>query len=128
MSNPDQLKSLATISSLAISMQKQTLSDIQLDLLEVAEHLMTNIAVQSTLHGREGMQPAEPPAPLEFQVGEPVEVQVPADRVHHEHWQRTTIIDKKVTEEEGETVTRYQTAFTKRDFWISAKRLRKVAK
>lgn len=128
MSNPDQLRNLATISSLATSMQKQTLSDIQLDLLEVVAHLITNIAVQSTLHGQLGMKPAEAPAPLEFQIGEPVEVQVPPDRVHHEHWQRTTIIDKKTTEEDGEIVTRYQTAFTKREFWIGVARLRKIAK
>lgn len=126
MSNPDQLRSLATISSLAISLQKQNLSDIQMDLLQVAEHLMTNIAVQSTLHGQKGMQPAEPPAPPEFQVGEPVEVHIPADRVTHEHWQRTTIINKQTTEEDGAQVTRYQTAVTKRDFWLGVNRLRKV--
>ena len=128
MTNPDQVKALATIGSLAQSLEKQTLSDIQMDLLEVAAHLMTNIAVQSTLHGRQALEPAgEPEAPV-FEPGEPCEVQVPADRITHEHWQRTTIIDKQVTIEEGVEVTRYKTAFTRRDMWIGTRRLRKIAK
>lgn len=119
MSNPDQLKALATIGSLASTLEKQALSDIQMDLLEVAVHLMTNIAVQSTLHGRQALLPPEPPAPLEFQVGEPVEV------MHgDEQWQRTTVINKQFISEEERYY--YQTAFTKRDKWIDGTALRKV--
>lgn len=120
--NPDQLRSLATISSLAISLQKQNLSDIQMDLLEVAVHLMTNIAVQSTLRGREGLSPAEPAAPLDFVLGEPVDVEIKETRVSHAYWQRTTIVDK-LTDEKGVSV--YRTARTK-DAWMEDSRLRKV--
>ncbi|QOC57989.1 hypothetical protein phiK7B1_134 [Pseudomonas phage phiK7B1] len=120
MSNPDQVKVLATIGSLAQSLEKQVLTDIQMDLLEVAAHLMTNIAVQSTLFGREGMEPAKPAEPVEFQVGEPVEVMVGS-----EQWQLTTVINKQYTQEDGYF---YQTAFTKRDKWIAAEALRKVKK
>jgi hypothetical protein len=126
MSNPDQDKALATISSLAHSLDGQVLSDIQIDLLMVAEHLMTNIAVQSTLHGRLALDPSEP-KPLEFQIGEPVMIETPPSIDCQPYWQRTTIIDKV----EGPALEggfEYKTAFTGRDMWIGVRRLKKAEK
>lgn len=125
MSNPDQVKHLATISGLAAGLQKQSLSDIQMDLLEVAVHLMTNIAVQSTLHGKTAMTPAEPAAPVVFEPGEPAIQTIPADRLQHEHKQRTTIINKRVSDDSDGGYL-YQTSHTGRGVWISAAMLSKV--
>lgn len=125
MNDPEQAKKLATICSLSQGMEKQALSDIQLDLLEVVVHLMTNIAVQSTLHGRLSLEPHEEPAPEVFELGEPVLIQVPADRLQPEHWQRTTIINK--AEAPGlEGGIEYQTAFTGRELWVGTRRLKKT--
>lgn len=123
MSNPEQIQMLATIGSLTQTLEKQVMSDIQLDLLQVVQHLMTNIAVQSTMHGRMALEPGEPAAPLEFQVGEPVDVMVPVDG--QEHWQRTTVINKQYLQDNGYA---YQTAYTKRDTWIDPAAMRKVQK
>lgn len=118
MSNPEQERILSTIAALASSLRPHTLTDIQIDLLQVAERLLTNVALQRLPQDRQIQQ--EPPALVEFEIGEPCEVRLP-EIVTHEHWQRTTIIDK------ADEMT-YQTAATKRGKWIDHSLLRKVSK
>ena len=116
MSSPEQEKALATISSLSASLRNQKLSDVQIDLLMVAEHLMTNIAVQTVIQCETRL--------VEFNLGEPVMQTIPADRTQHEHQQRTTVVDKEAVNDLGDF--RYKTAHSGRDTWITATMLSKV--
>lgn len=119
MSTPEQEQALATISSLATSLRTQALSDVQIDLLEVAAHLMTNIAVQTTLNCPNTRL-------VEYQLGEAVMQTIPADRLQHEHQQRTTVVDKEAVNDLGDF--RYKTAHSGRGTWVTATMLNKVEK
>lgn len=116
MSTPEQEQALATISSLATALRTQTLSDVQIDLLEVAAHLMTNIAVQTTLN-------CATTRLVEYQLGEPVWF---LNRLGQE--QRTTITNKCSIDSLEGPVTHYQTAFTGPSEWHIEQSLRKVEK
>lgn len=87
MSNPEQEQALATIAALAQSLSGTELTDIQLDLLDMAQRMMTNIAVQRQMAAN---LKAVDPAPVEFDIGEPVNVDSPL----FGQPQRATIIGK----------------------------------
>lgn len=126
MNTPEQAKSLATISCLAVSLEKKKLTNIQLDLLEIVCHLMTNISIQSMGLGDSSV--ALPPP--EFYLGGSAEIRCNIGVEGSYTWQRTTIIDKRLLTAEGVTpeVYEYQTSWSKRGKWIGAEDLRKVAK
>lgn len=130
MSTPEQEKALSTIGALAASLRNQKLSDVQIDLLEVAAHLMTNIAVQTTLNCATTRL-----VELEYTPGEPVDVDLAAIELDGQSltgWQRTTVINRQQTNENEvmqnleEPQYRYQTAATGRGIWVAAAVLRKV--
>jgi hypothetical protein len=123
MSNPEQEQLLSTIAALSQSMRGKNLSDIQLDLLQVAEHLMSNIAVQSAITSPGLVEIVVP----EFEIGEPCQVRTVEGGPEHwqnSAWQRSTIIDKVSLNGEHE----YQTAVTGRGLWVGTEALQKVDK
>lgn len=121
MSTPEQEQALSTISALAASLRTQKLSDVQIDLLEVAAHLMSNIAVQTTLNCASTRL-----VEAEYQLGEAVMQTIPADRMMREHRQRTTVIDKQPVNDLGDF--RYKTAHSGRGIWVTATMLSKLEK
>lgn len=127
MSTPEQEQALATISSLATSLRTQALSDVQIDLLEVAAHLMTNIAVQSTINCASTRL-----IELEYQIGEPVQIDLAAlgFTAAEGAWQRTTVTGKQnVSIDEAHPEYQYQTAFSGTDRWLyPVECMRKVEK
>lgn len=120
MSSPEQEQALTTISALAESMRSHTLSDVQNDLLEIAERLMTNIAVQSAMKASIPVPVA--PEVVEFEIGETVNIETPPTPERASYWQRTTVIDKV----RGGLGYEYQTAFSGRGMWVNPLRLQKV--
>lgn len=133
MSDTDQEKSLATISGLAEAIRRHDLSSIQLDQLQIAEHLLTNIAVQLTVAASEranaeAMATPEPVMPKvdTYVGGEPVNVLILASRVEHEHWEKATITGVEMRPcVPGGLV--YKTNKTGKH-WLTAGRLSKVRK
>lgn len=129
MSNPEQEKSLAVISGIAHNLSKADLSAVQLDQLQIAEHLLTNISVQLQIEAslRAANQPVTPKVEVPvFQVSEPCQVLIYADRVQHEHWERATITGAEArTGVEGGWV--YKTSKTG-SAWVTPGRLNKVRK
>lgn len=128
MSNPEQEKILATIAALTHSLLKHELSPVQLDQLQITEHLLTNISVQLQMEAsnRAAAASAEPAqtGPI-FQPSEPCKVMIPADRVQHEHWELATIIgvDYRPGVAGGFV---YQTSKTGKT-WLTSYRLKKVS-
>jgi len=113
MINPEQEQFLSTISALAHSLRGQTLTDLQLDQLQIVERLLTNLAVQKATE-----KPEAKPEPVEYQIGEQVMLEMPTGM------QLTTVIDKVA----ADTGYEYKTAATGRTLWIGTRRLQKVSK
>lgn len=117
MSNPEQEQALSTIAALAHAMAGTKLTDIQLDLLLMAANLMTNIAVQSQIAATAQVTEQVP----EFEIGEPVNVHIPATSVSHGYAQRATVTGKI----ELKTGFEYKTSATGID-WVTTDRMHKV--
>ena len=132
MSNPEQEQTIATISALAHALRSKKLSNIQLDQLQIAEHLLTNISVQTQLEtppvAEAGIWGDTEPKKYvpRFEPSEPVRVHIPADMVQHAHWERATItgIQPRDTVEGGCV---YQTSKTGKQ-WVTPNRLEKLSK
>lgn len=131
MSNPEQEQTIATITALAHGLRSKRLSNIQLDQLQIAEHLLTNISVQTqikaTVETEAGIwgDPDKEPI-LKFEPGEPCQVHLAASRTQHAHWEKATITGA----EARETVAGgwvYQTSKTGKH-WLTPSRLGKVNK
>lgn len=124
MISPEQDKSLSTIAALAASLSKQNLTSIQLDLVQAAERVLVNVALQQTEFGRLANKPEEPkPQAPVFQEGEPCRVYILANRVQHAHWQKATVTGKEARHTvEGGFV--YQTSATGKQ-WVTINRLEK---
>lgn len=128
MSNPEQEQTIATISALAHALRSKKLSNIQLDQLQIAEHLLTNISVQTQMEA--SLEAAGKPVlkvdPVVFQPGEPAKVYMLGTRTQHAHWERATItgLEPRETVEGGWV---YQTSKTGKT-WLTLNRLEKIAK
>ena len=131
MSNPEQEQTIATISALAHALRSKKLSNIQLDQLQIAEHLLTNISVQTQLEtpvAEAGIWGDTEPKKhvLRFELSEPVRVHIMASMVQHAHWERATITGTEPRETvEGGWV--YQTSKTGKQ-WVTPNRLEKLSK
>lgn len=94
------------------------LTDIQLDQLDIANHVLANLAVQLGI----GQKPA---APVRYEPGQPVEVSIEVNG--EQRWQKTTIVDRICWDNTdlSDIIYRYKTAVTGRDGdWIVDTRIR----
>ena len=120
MSRLEQERALTVITEIATALRFQHMTNVQLDLLQVAEHLMVNIAVQVQV-AAVLVQPE-----IDFSIGEPVDVTMPnlsGDEISKDYKQRATIIEK--VEQSG--IAEYRTTATGEE-WLKTDRLDKVKK
>lgn len=101
-------------------------NDVQMDLLEVAAHLLTNILFQvSKGCSKVGVEETKPVV-QPMNPGDKCEVNFSrADGPHSDYWQRATVIDRRTSEFEGEKTYEYKTTATNRDTWIGMANVRK---
>ncbi|UKL15036.1 hypothetical protein hairong_132 [Pseudomonas phage hairong] len=111
------------IESLAGSLRNKPIDNVQLDLLEVAVHLMANIVFQvSKSCAKSGVEPVETP----LNPGDKCEINFSQrDGLHSDYWQLTTIIDRRTSRCEDEVTYEYKTAVTGSDNWIVQARIRR---
>lgn len=113
----DQIESLVT------SLRDKPLDNVQLDLLEVASHLLANITFQVAKScAKPGVEPVEP-VHVVLQPGEKCEVNFSReDGPHSDYWQLATVTDVKHLEISPVQIQYKTTATTD---WINEKLVRR---
>lgn len=121
MSGLEQERAITVINDITFALRTQKMSNVQLDMLQVAEHLLVNLAFQ--VQTSNGIVP-EPV--VDYSICESVDVTITClsgEDAGTSYQQRATVIDK--VEQGG--VAEYRTTATGSE-WLTAERISKVKK